>query len=294
MNVYLVIGASGLVGSQLVMELESSGRPTIGTYFSHSRPGLRRLDIQDLEAVKRLVQAVHPEIIYLPAALPDVDYVEEHPSESYRTNVLGVYNVIRAANQEGARLVYFSSDYIFDGKAGPYGEDDPANPICEYGRQKLLAEHALCLHVPGCLIVRTTVVYGIEQQGKNYVYRVLNTLQNRQTLAAPIDQIGSPTYAPALAKATVWLTQHGESGVFHVVGSELANRYEFTLAIAKTFNLDDTLIKPVLTSALNQKASRPLMAGMKTGKLQAILPFEMVAYHQGLYDLKKAIEWKQN
>jgi len=289
MNNHLVIGASGLVGGQLLLELEAAGQPVIGTFFSHSLPGLSYLDIQDSEAIQTLLHSTRPAVIYLPAALANVDYVEEHSCESYQTNVVGVYNVLRAANQVNARLVYFSSDYIFDGNEGPYEEEHPANPICNYGRQKLLAEHAIGLYSPGCLIIRTTVVYGWERQQKNFVYRTLHSLQSRQTLAAPIDQVGSPTYAPTLAKAAVWLAQHGEQGVFHVVGNELANRYEFTLAIAQTFNQDSSLIKPVMTEALNQKASRPLKAGMKTDKVRAILPFDLVGYHQGLLVLKEVI-----
>jgi len=282
MSTHLVIGASGMVGEYLVRAAADAGFEAIGTYHSHLVRGMQRLDIRNQTEVQLLMAKVRPTIVYLPASLANVDYCELHPGEGYATNVIGVCNVVRAVNEVGAKLVYFSSDYIFDGKAGPYREDDPPNPICEYGRQKLMAEHYIALHARDYLIVRTTVVSGWERQGKNFVYRLLKTLKAGQVLKVPVDQIGNPTYAPNLAQAVVELALSDARGVYHVVGPDRVNRYEFACEAARVFGLDGSLIQAVATSELGQPAPRPLNAGMVAEKAAAKLRIPLIGYREGL------------
>ena len=278
----LVIGASGQVGDHLVRVLEEQGQKVVGTFNGHPVSGYELLDIRRRDAVQHLMTSVHPSIVYIPASLTNVDTCEQYPDEGYAVNVGGLCNVVEVGNAIGARLVYFSSDYIFDGKSGPYAEDDPANPICEYGRQKLMAEHYLALHAANCLIVRTTIVYGWERLGKNFVSRLVNTLQLGQTLKVPVDQIGNPTYASNLAQVVVEMVNSGADGVFHVVGPERASRYEFALEAAHVFGLDEKLILPVTTPELGQLASRPLNAGMTSVRIAAVADTPMIGYREGL------------
>ena len=282
MSVHVVIGASGLVGEHLVRAASNAGFEAIGTYHSHPVPDMHQLDIRSRAEVQSLIEKVRPAVVYLPAAVSNVDYCELHPEEVYLTNVVGVRNVVQFVNDMEARLVYFSSDYIFNGKTGPYREEDAANPICEYGRQKLIAEHYVALHTCDYVIVRTTVVYGWERQGKNFVYRLLNTLKAGRILRVPVDQVGSPTYAPNLAQAVVELALSDTKGVYHVVGPERVNRYEFACEAASVFGLDRSLIQPVATSELGQVALRPLDAGMVTEKAAAKLTVPLMSYRDGL------------
>ena len=282
MSIHLVIGASGQVGEHLVRAASDVGFEAIGTYHSHPVPGMQPLDIRNRAEVESLITKVRPAVVYLPAALSSVDYCELHPGEVYLTNVVGVRNVVHSANDIEAKLVYFSSDYVFDGKAGPYSEDDPANPVCEYGRQKLMAEHYVALHARDYLMVRTTVVYGWERQGKNFVYRLLNTLKAGQVLRVPVDQVGSPTYTPNLTQAVVELALSDAKGVYHIVGPERLNRYEFACEAANVFGLDSGLIQAVATSELGQVAPRPLNAGMVVKKAAAKLTVPLMSYRDGL------------
>jgi dTDP-4-dehydrorhamnose reductase len=282
MSVHLVIGASGLVGEHLLRCLRRNGQPAIGTYYQHPRQGLYPLDLRDRQAIAELLRRFEPSIVYLPAALTNVGYCELHPEEAYEINVLGTCLVVHESNSIGARLVYFSSDYVFDGLNGPYSEVDPARPICEYGRQKLLCEHYIALHADNYLIVRTTVVYGWESQGKNFVQRLVKALRAGERVRVPKDQIGSPTYAPNLAEAVVELATAGATGLFHVVGPKLASRYDFAVAAAETFGLDTSLIEPVSTAELGQAAPRPLKAGMHIDKVQGVLQTRLIDYVEGL------------
>jgi dTDP-4-dehydrorhamnose reductase len=197
--------------------------------------------------------------------------------------------VIQAANQVGAKLVYFSTDYIFDGKNGPYKEDHPANPVCEYGRQKLYAEHLIATLAEDFLILRTTGVYGWERQGKNFIYRLMSVLGAGQTLTVPADQLGSPTYAPNFVRAVVELALTTHRQVFHVAGMEVANRYEFALEAARALKLNGDLIQPVSTAELGQTAPRPLQAGLRVEKASASLPFPLLGYHDGLREMAQVM-----
>ncbi|HVF67312.1 MAG TPA: NAD(P)-dependent oxidoreductase [Pyrinomonadaceae bacterium] len=285
MSTHLVIGASGQVGEHLLRAASDAGFEAAGTHHSHPAHGTRPLDVRRPDEVTELVAGLRPAVVYLPASQTNVDRCESEPAEGYAVNVVGVRNVVRAANAVGARLVYFSSDYIFDGRAGPYREDDPANPVNEYGRQKLAAEHHVALNARDYLVVRTTVVYGWERQGKNFIYRLINTLKDGRALKAPSDQIGSPTYAPNLARAAVELAGAGAAGVYNVVGPERVSRYEFARAAADAFGLDAGLIQAVTTEELSQTAARPLNAGMLTDKAAAALTVRLKGYRDGLKEM---------
>ena len=278
----LVIGAAGQVGEHLSHTLQKRGQTVVGADLIHTTPEMYTLDIRQASEVDRIVQSVKADVVYLPASLTHVDYCEQHPQESYQVNVIGVENVLRAVNKSGGCLVYFSSDYIFDGEDGPYAEDAAANPINEYGRQKLIAEHLIALQARKFLIVRTTIVYGWESQGKNFIFRLLRSLQSGETVRIAADQIGTPTFAPNLAEATIELADSTLQGVFHLAGTKRVSRYEFACHAACVFGLDGSLIQPVQTSDLHQPARRPLKAGMTTLKAQGVLKTPLISYQSGL------------
>jgi dTDP-4-dehydrorhamnose reductase len=277
----LVIGASGLVGEHLVHQL-SGGPNLVATYRTNPIPGAEQLDISQSAEVHAFFQRFQPKVVFLPAALTNVDYCETNEKSSYGTNVNGVKNVVEASNHVGARLIYFSTDYIFDGISGPYVEDDVANPISEYGRQKLIAEHHIASSSHDFLIIRTTVIYGWERQGKNFVYRLVKSLKEGTPVRVPMDQIGTPTYALELAENAIRLSMADVKGVINIAGSNCISRYEFALDAAKVFNLPKHLIKPVTTKELNQAARRPLMAGLKAEKAMTLLGTTFASSSEGL------------
>ncbi|HEV2720616.1 MAG TPA: SDR family oxidoreductase [Thermoanaerobaculia bacterium] len=278
----LVVGASGQVGEHCLAALDAAG---VGTYHRNARPGMLPLDMRDARQFDDVLRRTKPEVIYLAACRANVDECEQHPDETWQTNVAGVRNAVDAANRHGCKLVYLSSEYIFDGADGPYAETAAANPISVYGRQKLAAEHVMALFAHDWLIVRTTVVYSWESQGKNFLYRLINTLRAGQTLAVPADQISSPTYAPDLVRAMIDLAEDGARGVYNVAGSRVASRYEFALAAARAFDLDPNLIKPVATAELQQAAARPLTAGLLVDKAEHALGRPLLDFHAGLREM---------
>ena len=286
----LVIGASGLVGGCLMSTLKSRGVTAVGTYASRSRAELRRLDILDAAQVEACLAEVQPRVIYLAAALTHVDFCEEHEDQARRINVLGPRVVADAARRAGAKLVFYSTEYVFDGLAGPYDEDAAPHPLSVYGRTKLEAENAIRGIVPDALILRTTVVFGWDRQSKNFAMQIYDRVQRGLAMTIPEDQIGSPTWAGYLGAASVRLIEKGVSGVVNVVGKDIVTRTEFARALVTLFGGDPELVIPVSTRSLGQKAARPLHGGLRTGRLRELLGQEPISLEESLERLRA--DWR--
>lgn len=282
MNV-LVIGASGQVGSALCAA-HTSEDFVCGTYLSTETNGTK-LDVAHRAEVGKLFASLEePDVVYMPAAIANVDFCEKQPAETWKTNVLGVKNVVDMIKGSEIIFVFYSTDFVFDGKEGLYSEDSLPNPINEYGRQKLIAEHYIASNLENYYIIRTNVVYGPDPQKKNYVVRAMENLRAGNVVTAPVDEWGTPTYSPDLAHISIDLAKSGQpSGIYHVGGLQVVNRYKFTLAAARVFELDERLVVPVPSHTLGRPALRPLNAGLKS---TASIP-ACCGYEEGLVRLRE-------
>jgi len=266
----LVVGAAGQVGGALCDRL--GGERVLATVRGEAPAGALHLDLEEPDGAARVVREARPRAVVLAAGFTWVDGCERDPPRAYRVNRDGPRAVARAARAVGARTVYFSTEYVFDGENGPYSEEDPVRPISVYGQSKLEGEAAVLEEDPGALIVRTTVVYGPERQGKNFVYQVARRLAAGEPVQAPHDQISSPTYNRDLADATVRLLETGARGVFHVTGAWVADRAAFGRRVARALGYAPETVRGVDTSSLGQLARRPLRAGLRIDKLRQALP----------------------
>ncbi len=283
----LIVGASGLVGDALRTEFPDA----VGTYLRHAGPGLVPLDITDATAVDALVDRLRPALVLLPAAQPAVDRCETDPAESERVNVGGTGHVARAAARVGARLVYFSSDYVFDGAAGPYEIGAAPHPINVYGRHKLAAEALVRATVADHLIVRVCGVYGYQAEGTNFVMALARLAAAGEPMRVPCDQWGTPTYAPSLAAAVRELTASGHRGIVHPVGPDYLTRIDFARLAAEVFGYDDAFLVPVTTPELRQPAARPLRGGVDNRATQALLrATRLVGVREGLGLMRRRLE----
>ena len=197
--------------------------------------------------------------------------------------------VAATAAQLGAGFVYFSSEYVFDGDAGPYDEQAAPYPLSAYGRSKLAAEHELVSVNPAVTIVRTTVVYGPEFQQKNFIYQLIAKTSRGETLPVPTDQISTPTYNLDLAVASVECAERRATGVINLVGPDRLDRYAFALAACRTFGLDERLVVPRSTADLKQLAPRPLNAGLINAHAQQILCARLRGVDDGLRAMQAAL-----
>ncbi|HZT06812.1 MAG TPA: SDR family oxidoreductase [Chloroflexota bacterium] len=267
----LVVGAPGQVGSALMRILPTAGFEAVGTYRSRPRPGMQRLDVTDGAAVDDVIDRERPALVFLTAALTAVDYCEDHADEATAINVRGSAAVARAAARHGAKLVFYSTEYVFDGAAGPYGEDDPISPAGVYAWSKAEGERAVLDAAPDALIARTTVVFSWDPDSLNFGMQVWKRLSAGERMRVPGDQVSNPTLADFLALATIVLAQDDVRGIVNVVGQDRVDRATFARRLAAGLGLDAGLIDAVATADLHQAAARPLNAGLRTEKLAALL-----------------------
>ena len=282
MSDVLVVGASGQVGEHLMRAFRERGADVSGTTHAQDVEGMRALDMCDPGQVEALLDEVAPRVLVVPAAQPNVDLCEREPAPTYAINVLGTANLAAAARRRGIAMAWLSTDYLFDGTAGPYPEDAPARPIQEYGRQKLIGEHLLLATLPESLIVRTNVVFGWERRGKNFVQRLVATLSGGGDMRAPVDQVGSPTYAPNLADILAELVEREVRGVVNVSGPDVVDRHTFACAAAEAFGLDPGRIARVTTPELGQDAPRPLQAGLTVDRVRSLATTQPLPFREGL------------
>jgi dTDP-4-dehydrorhamnose reductase len=180
---------------------------------------------------------------------------------------------------------------VFDGRAGPYAEDDPTNPISVYGRSKLASEEIVQQLSPGAALGRTTVLYGQAPSARpNFVTWLISELQAGHTVRAVDDQVGSPTLADNLAEMCLALALANARGVYHTVGADRLDRYAFACLVAEVFGLDAELIQPVSTASLNQAAPRPLRAGLLIDKFRRDFPqVKVLGARAGLQVLRRQL-----
>ena len=261
----IILGCNGLLGQALLRSIPQKvvvlglarNQLTLDLNFQFIE-----LDLLKFDELKKKVEKFQPDYIINAAAYTNVDGCESSKS-SQKVNV----ELPEFLSSLNVRLVHISTDYVFDGKSGPYSEDDQVNPISEYGRQKYDSEK-LVLANSDNLVVRTSLVYGYGiGLSLNFHDFVKNSLLEEKTIKIVNDQIGNPTLSNDLADAIWLLLKNNSSGIYNVSGSETLSRLDWALQIADFYGLDNQFIKTCRTSELNQKAMRPLKSGFKLTKI---------------------------
>jgi dTDP-4-dehydrorhamnose reductase len=279
----MVIGGTGLVGNALIRAWAARGVEVSGaTYHCHASGGFLQLDMQDEARVRELLERHRPAVVAVPAANPYVDYCELHPEETRKVNVDGTLNVARACRDAGARMIFYSSDYVYDGAKGVYTEEDAPCPMNEYGRQKAEAERGVLAADPRNLVIRTSGAYGWQWEPKNFVLQIRNRLSAGETMRVADDLRYNPTYVENLAEITAELVAAGASGIFHVVGAEEIVRFEFASRAARAFGLDAGLLQPISSAQLGSPTPRPKSSSLRTDKVRAAVSVHPIGVDEGL------------
>lgn len=267
----LVVGASGLVGSNLV-EAARDEWEVFGTYWKHrvDFEGVEelQLDVRDYQQVSALVKAVSPEVVVHASALMDVDACERDRVAADELNRMGTRHVVRAAGRD-ALVVYLSTDYVFDGRKGaPYVETDAPGPLNVYGQSKLEGEEEVRAHAGQFLIVRPAQIWGANRMTKKptLVQKVRDGLRSGREVELLDDQVQSPTFAPELAKDILALVGAGERGVFHAAGPTPATRLDFGRAVAEAYGLDPERLRGVHLADAAMGAPRPVRVPLSRAK----------------------------
>jgi dTDP-4-dehydrorhamnose reductase len=265
-----IFGATGLLGKALMREWIGDAVTGLGS---------RDVDIRDRARVRQVVQETRPDWVVLSAAYTDVDGCESNADIAFAVNRDGAENVAIAAKEAGARLLFLSSDYVFDGKkATPYETDDSRNPQSVYGRTKAEAEVKLLALTREFCIVRTSWLFGTG--GKCFPDTILKLAAGRPALDVVNDQRGSPTYVVDLARAIVSLCRRNAAGIVHATGAGDCTWFEFAQEIVQSAGLATT-VRPVSSEQMARPAPRPAYSVLSASSLNA-LGIEMPGWQDAL------------
>lgn len=295
----LVTGANGLVGTKVLERLlhDSQDEPLAAYHQTRTNEYLGEipfwwLDTASAADVERVLSDARPDAVIHAGAYTNVDGAERDRDLAWASNVDVTATLARACAARGVRLVYLSTEYVFDGTAGPYRETDPVNPLGWYAKTKLAGEQALVDAGGSWAVARTTVVYGYAQHVRaNFVLWLVGKLRAGERVSIVEDQIGSPTLAENLAEMVIALAHSQVNGIFNTAGADVISRLDFSRQIAETFDLDATLMDPTTTAALGQAAPRPLRAGLLMDKFRAAFPdLPILTVAEGLAVVKRQFE----
>ncbi len=301
MQVLLVIGASGLTGYKLA-NLASQTYLVYGTYqnrpISIDNCEICQLDKTDKTKTESLISEIKPNVIVDCSALQDVDYCETHKDEAWSVNVEAPIFIANLCKEINSKLVYISTDYVFDGASRKYNEESKTNPLNYYGITKLEAEKGIANSGANFVIARTSLVFGWnpgELKGQvssskktiNFVIWALNKLRNEEVLKIVTDQYSTPTLADNLANFLLSITKSKINGIFHTVGRECVNRYNFTLKIAEIFNVDKKYITPITSKMIKQLAKRPMCCCLDVNKAKRLLKVKPLSIEESLLKMRE-------
>jgi len=266
----MVFGASGLLGQALVRELKSE---------QLSAPPSADADLRDPARIQEVIRGSRPEWIILAAAYTDVDGCESNRDLAFAVNTQGAIHVAQAARETGSRLIFLSTDYLFDGtKRLPYEASDIRNPISVYGESKARAEERLLEILRDVCIVRTSWLFGPGSQC--FPATILKLAADRPEIAVVNDQRGCPTFTPDLASTLAQLCRKSARGIVHATNSGDCTRYNFATEILRMAGLS-TVVRPVSSGTFPRPARRPAYSVLSPATLEAH-GIEMPAWQDAL------------
>ena len=295
----LVTGSNGLLGQKIIYSLIE--RKDIDLLASSK--GLNRLitksgykyidlDITRNEEVKKVFENENPDAVINCAAMTNVDYCEENQDSCWEINVKAVENLAKSCEVSKSHLLHLSTDFVFDGKSGPYTENDKPNPLHFYAKSKLKSEEIVKKIMTNWTIARTIIIYGItdNMSRSNIVLWAKKEIENGNTINVVKDQLRSPTLAEDLAKGCISIIDKSAFGLYHLSGPKTYSILDLVYQVADFYNLDKSLILPVTSASLNQPAPRPLSTGFDITKAKKDLDFNPVDFLEGIKIMDQQIK----
>ncbi|HET9449653.1 MAG TPA: SDR family oxidoreductase [Aggregicoccus sp.] len=272
----LVTGSNGLVGSRACALAEAAGHEVVGLGRGARRTGGHyayvEVDLTREEAVLSAIREAKPDAVLHTASMTEVDACEKDPQAAFAANVSAAAHVARGARAAGAHLVHVSTDYVFDGEAGPYDEQALPNPRGVYATTKLMGEGAARIFVPGCAVARTAVVYGWPAAGRpNFGAWLVGELSQGKGVRLFEDQYVSPSLADSVAAQVVELAVRGLGGIWNTCGADVVSRVEYGRRLCEVFGFDFSLVTPTRLADMKLAGPRPLRSGLQVGKVQGAL-----------------------
>ena len=288
-----VTGANVLLGQHLIRQLVDEGKfvihatgkgPSRLSYGERNGVTYHQLDITDHKRTQALVEKVSPHILIHAAALTQPNDCKVDKTACWKINVAATRTLLRAAKKTRSYFIYVSTDFVFDGKDGPYDEGAMTNPINDYGESKLLAEEMVKMSGLHWAIVRTVLLYGGKIPGgrPNFIQWVKDKLSAGETIKVVDDQFRTPTYVEDLAKGIILVLMKHAKGVYHISGKEMCTPYQLAVTVANLLQLDGRLIEKVTAASFSEPAKRPAKTGFIITKAVKELGYVPVKLEDGL------------
>jgi dTDP-4-dehydrorhamnose reductase len=286
----LVTGANGLLGGFLVPELAEAGHEVLATGLGPCRlpdAGAFRyatLDITDAMSVRARMADFSPEVVVHAAAVTQADDCEKHPVRCWNVNVTATRFIVDAAVRQSAFPIHISTDFVFEGDAGPYREEDIPAPVNYYGCSKLAAEKAVRSAASESAVVRTVLVYGPSPNmaRSSLMGWVARNLREGRNIRVVSDQLRTPTFAGDLARGIRMVAEKKASGLWHLSGRDILTPYEMAVRTADLLGLDKSLMERVDAATFSQPARRPLRTGFIIEKAKRELGYDPLTFEEGL------------
>ncbi|HYG15084.1 MAG TPA: NAD(P)-dependent oxidoreductase [Bacteroidia bacterium] len=296
----LITGSNGLLGQKLLdLYLERREAQLIATSRGANRyPGMegygytyQSMDVSNRDEVMLNILRYCPTAVINTAAMTNVDACEQNKEECEKLNVEAVKYLVEGCNMYDIQLIHLSTDFIFDGAAGPYSEDATPNPLSYYGESKLRAEQYIIENCKSYAILRTVLVYGVasDMSRSNIVLWVKNSLEQGKPIKVVSDQFRTPTLAEDLAVGCYLAEKNNAQGVFNISGRDFMNVYELAVRVADFWKLDSSLIEKTDSSGFTQPAKRPLRTGFTLSKSRDALGYEPRSFEEGLALMDKQL-----
>lgn len=299
----LITGSNGLLGQKLVEHLGSVPEITcIATYrgkrrFQTNSPNIfyESMDILVFSRVRRILEKYQPEVIINTAAMTQADLCEKNKERCYRVNVEAVKKMVEYCSYQDIHFIQLSTDFVFDGKAGPYDEKDVPNPVNYYGESKYKAEQIVANAMCSGTVIRTILVYGVTPyMSRSNIFRwVKEKLEKGEPIQVVSDQVRNPTLVEDLVSGCVLATLKKKNGIYHIGGKETLTPYQFACQIAAFFGLDSSLITAVNARIFTEVAKRPLITGLKIEKAEKELAYHPHSILEGITLISEKLKTNQ-
>jgi len=286
----LVTGSSGLLGSKIIEQARRLYE-VIPTYRTRTTfPNSVKMDITQESDVRQVFSHLKPTIVIHTAAETNVDKCEVSKEHAWSVNAKGTENIADMSRMVSAKIIYVSTDYVFDGEKGLYTEEDDPNPINYYGLTKLEGEKYIVDTCEDYVIVRTSVLYGWHPSKSNFVKWVITSLEDNRRINVVNDHYNSPTLADNLAETVLEIIEKDLKGLYHTAGSERIDRFEFAVEVARNFFLDSSLIQPAKMDDLKVwVAKRPRDSSLCIDKIQKSIRTKLLSVNDALRRMKERV-----
>ena len=282
----LIVGTCFL-GRFLLREFNKSNIQAHGTSFNQSTQEKFKVDIRNIDSIKKCVLELKPDTIINCAANIDLNFLEKNEKQAIAINAVGAKNVALVANQNDTRLIHISTDGIFDGKKGNYSEDDVPNPINIYGKSKLMGEQLIKENSNNYVIIRTNF-FGYNEQGKHLLNWILTTLKQKKQMTGFDDVLFTPLEISNLCMMIKEISMKNIHGIIHLASDKTISKYQFATEVANVFELDKNLIKKGSVVDSNLIAKRPKNTSLSNKKARKLISVPITTLNESLLKIRKS------